>query len=85
MSPGEALTDKVKSKIIEDLFIWINPAKKETPHSFKGQQLENKWFYLVVIYIAVWGNFLLQFDIKFVIRNPDLAEIHEDLSENMRF
>ena len=32
--------------------------KKETPHSFKGQQLENKLFYLVVIYIEVWGNFL---------------------------
>ena len=27
----------------------LNPTKKETPHSFKGQQLENKLFYLAVI------------------------------------
>ena len=30
----------------------INTAKKETLHSFKGQQLENKLFHLVVIYIG---------------------------------
>ena len=30
----------------------FNPAKKETPHSFKGQQLENKSLYRFVIYIG---------------------------------
>ena len=36
----------------------INPAKKETPHSFKGQQLENKLLYHLVIYIGLWVKFL---------------------------
>ena len=29
----------------------VNTAKKATPHSFQGQQLEHKSFNLVVIYI----------------------------------
>ena len=33
----------------------LNPATKETPHSFKGHQLENKLLY-IVIYMAVWGK-----------------------------
>ena len=36
----------------------INPAKKETPHSFKGHQLENKLLYRLVIYIGLWVTFL---------------------------
>ena len=28
----------------------LNPANKETPHSFKGQQLENELVYRFVIY-----------------------------------
>ena len=36
----------------------INPAKKETPHSFKGQQLENKLLYRFVIYIGLRVKFL---------------------------
>ena len=52
------------------------PRKKTTTlHSFKGQQLENKLLY----------RFVLQFDIKFITRDPRLAEIHDDLSENIRF
>ena len=48
----------------------INPSKKETPYSFKGQQLENKSLY------------------RFEICNKGrykLAEIHDDVSENVRF
>ena len=37
---------------------FINPAKKETPHLFKGQQLENKLLYRFVIYIGLWVKFL---------------------------
>ena len=33
---------------------YINPAKKETPHLFKGQQLENELVYRFVIYIGLW-------------------------------
>ena len=36
----------------------VNPAKKETPHSFKGQQLETKLLYRFVIYIVLWVKFL---------------------------
>ena len=54
----------------------INPANKEIAHSFKGKQLETILLYRFVIYIG-----LLE---KFVTRDPKLAEIHDDLSENMR-
>ena len=65
---------------------YINPAKKETPHSFKGQQLENKLLYRFVMYGFFREiSYNLQFDIKFITRDPRLAEIHDDLSENMRF
>ena len=30
----------------------VNPAKKEAPHSFKDQQLENKLLYRFVIYMG---------------------------------
>ena len=33
------------------LRVVINTAKKETPHSFKGQQLEDKLVYRFVIYM----------------------------------
>ena len=36
----------------------INPAKKETPHSFKGQQLENKSVYRFVIYMGFLEKYL---------------------------
>ena len=36
----------------------INPAKKETPHSFKGQQLENKSLYRFVIYMGFLEKYL---------------------------
>ena len=36
----------------------INPAKKETPHSFKGQQLENKSLYRFVIYMVFLEKYL---------------------------
>ena len=32
--------------------LYINRSKKETPHSFKGQQLENKSLYRFVIYMS---------------------------------
>ena len=35
-----------------------NPAKKETPHSFKGQQLENKSLYRFVIYMVFLEKYL---------------------------
>ena len=57
-----------------------NTENKEILHSFKDQQLSNKLFYLVAIYIGLRRNFLLQFDIKFITRDPKLAEIHNDLS-----
>ena len=37
---------------------YINPANKETLHSFKGQQLENESLYRFVIYIGLWIKFL---------------------------
>ena len=59
----------------------VNTAKKETPHSFKGQQLKNKLFYLVVIYIRLLRIILATIYIKLITRNPELAEIHDELSE----
>ena len=35
----------------------LNPAKKETLHSFKGQQLENKSLYCFVIYMSIFEKF----------------------------
>ena len=35
----------------------LNPAKKETPHSFKSQQLENKLLYPFSNYIGIWVKF----------------------------
>ena len=32
---------------------YLNTSKKETSHSFKGQQLENKSLYRLVIYIGL--------------------------------
>ena len=66
---------------------FINPAKKETPHSFKGQQLENKLLYRFVIYIGFWRNFLALFWHQICNKRPypELAEIHDDFPENMRF
>ena len=66
--------------VLMSLYIWYFPVsyhmykhrKKETPHSFNGQQLGNKSCNLVVIYI------------KFVTRDPRLANIHDELAENMR-
>ena len=60
----------------------INPAKREILHSFKGQQLENKSLYCFVIYIGLWKK-ILALIFKFVTR--ELAEIHDDLSENMQW
>ena len=37
---------------------YINPANKETPHSFKGQQLENKLLYRFVIYMGFLEKYL---------------------------
>ena len=37
---------------------YINPAKKETLHLFKGQQRGNKSVDRVVIYIGFWKNVL---------------------------
>ena len=34
--------------------IHVNPVKKETPHSFKGQQLENKSLNRFEIYTGLW-------------------------------
>ena len=36
----------------------LNPAKKETPHTFKGQQLENKSLYRFIIYMRFLEKFL---------------------------
>ena len=36
----------------------INPANKETPHSFKAQQLENKSLYRFVIYMGFLEKYL---------------------------
>ena len=38
-------------------YMIINPAKKETPHSFKGQQLEHKSLYRFVIYMSILEKF----------------------------
>ena len=60
-SPSRSEKTKVKFRInLKDIAInfsalclWnINPAKKETPHSFKGQRLENKLLYPFVIYMG---------------------------------
>ena len=40
------------------IVVVLNPAKKETPHSFKGHQLGNKLLYRLVIYIGLWVTFL---------------------------
>ena len=37
---------------------WTKPAKNETPHSFKGQQLENKLLYRFVIYMGFLEKYL---------------------------
>ena len=55
--------DKKKAKynihILGDLCVLsINPTKKETPHSFKGQQLDNELLYRLVIYIGLLVKFL---------------------------
>ena len=36
----------------------LNPAKKETPHSFKGQLLDKKLLYRFVNYIGLLGKIL---------------------------
>ena len=41
-----------------DYMVVINPANKETPHSFKGQQLQNKSLCRFVIYISFLEKFL---------------------------
>ena len=75
------------------VFVWIHtsnvckPAKEETPHSFKGQQLENKSLYRFVIYIGLWVQMLALIWHQICNKIPEakLAEIHDDLSKNMRF
>ena len=39
----------------------------------------------MVIYIGLWRNFFATIWHFFVTRDPRLAKIHDDLSENMRF
>ena len=64
----------------------LNRSKKETPHSFKGQQLEYKSLYRFVIYMCILETFLsYNLTLSFVTRDPRLAEIHNDLSESMQF
>ena len=43
---------KVEMLAVGHCFEELNPAKKETPHSFEGQQLENKLLYRFVIYMS---------------------------------
>ena len=50
--------EKVKTESGFHSYGKVNPANKETLHSFKGQQLENKSLYRFVIYIRLWIKFL---------------------------
>ena len=50
-------TQQLMHTLTKDMH-WLNPAKKETPHSFKGHQLENKLLYRLLIYIGLWVTFL---------------------------
>ena len=58
-SLGITMTDGIaKGQKVNDNAYELNPSKKETPHSFKGQQLENKSLYRFVISMSFLEKFL---------------------------
>ena len=60
-------------------FLKINLSKKETPHSFKRQQLENKSLFCNLHeFLETFLSYNLT--LSLLQRNPRLAEIHDDVS-----